>query len=176
MKSSELIDNIITSALEEKKYNVITECSRIINPDKHNIVFESYTGDGVRVFKRNGDVNVLIPENISISESEYISNAIQTGSIFDDADNVENASTYVVKTTLPIDSMINQRITPPTDALLPTIGSVIGKVDEDGIDIDEVDINNGHNMIKDIVTSNDTGNDVDDVVTNYLSIKDNSFK
>lgn len=172
MKSSELIDNIITSALEEKKYNVITECSRIINPDKHNIVFESYTGAGVRVFKRNGDVNVLIPENISISESEYISNAIQTGSIFDDADNVENASTYVVKTTLPIDSMINQRITPPTDALLPTIGSVIGKVDEDGIDIDEVDINNGHNMIKDIVTSNDTGNDVDDVVTNYLSIKD----
>jgi hypothetical protein len=176
MKSFELIDNIIESALREKKYNVISECSNIINPDKCNIVCESYSGDGLRVFKRNGNINILIPQSVSVTESEYLSNAIKTGEIFDDAENVTNAATYVVKTTLPVDSMINQRVNPPVDALVPTVGSVIGKVDEEGIDIDETDINNGHNMIKDIVSSEETNNDVDDVVSNYLSIKDNGGK
>ena len=171
MKSFDLAGNIILSAINEKKYNVISECSKIVNPDKCDIICESYNGDGLRVFKHKGNVNILIPESVSVCESEYLANAIKTGEIFDDADNVESASQYVIKTTLPVDSMINQGINPPTDTLLPVVGSVVGKVDDNGIDIDEVDIRNGNSMVRDLVTM-DGSNDVKDIMNNYFSIKD----
>lgn len=172
MKSFEIAGNIIESAINEKKYNVISECAKIIYPDRCNIICESYSGDGLRVFKHNGDINILIPAEMTFCESEYLAQAIQTGDIFKDAENVENASQYVIKTALPIDSMINQGVNPPTDALMPTVGSVVGKVGENGLEIDEVNISNGHSMVKDLVTMGDTGNDVKEITNNYLSIKD----
>ena len=173
MKSFELAGTIIESAISEKKYNVISECSKIINPDKCDIICEAYNGEGVRVFKHNGNVNILIPEKVSVCESEYLTNAIKTGSIFDEAETVDNASQYVIKTALPIDSMINQGVNPPTEALMPAVGSVIGRVGEDGLEIDEVDVQNGNAMVRDLVTMGENGgSDVKDIVNNYLSIKD----
>ena len=173
MKSFELAGTIIESAITEKKYNLISECSKIINPDKCDIICEAYNGEGVRVFKHKGNVNILIPEEVSVCESEYLTNAIKTGSIFDEAETVDNASQYVIKTALPIDSMINQGVNPPTEALMPAVGSVIGRVGEDGLEIDEVDVQNGNAMVRDLVTMGENGgSDVKDIVNNYLSIKD----
>lgn len=173
MKSFDLAANIIINAIDEKKYNVISECSKIVNPDKCDIVCESYSGEGLRVFKHKGNISILIPDEVSVCESEYLANAIQTGSLFDDVEQVNNASNYVIKSTLPVDSMINQGINPPTDKMLPIVSSVIGKVGDDGLDVDEVDIENGHRLVKDLVTMGDNGgSDVKDITNNYLSIKD----
>ena len=172
MKSFDLAANIIMSAIKEKKYNVISECSKIVNPDKCDIVCESYTGDGLRIFKNKGCVNILIPEEMSFCESEYIANAVQTGSLFDDVEEVEDASNYVIKTTLPVDSIINQNVNPPTDALLPAVGSVVGKIGDNGLEIDDTAINNGHDMVKDFVTIGNHGSDPKEIIDNYLSIKD----
>lgn len=162
---------MIKAAIDEKKYDVISECAKILHPEKNDIVFEEYVGSGVRVFKHKGDVCIFAPEDITIQEGEYLANAIASGEIFDDADTVENMSTYALKTSLPENAMIRQGINPPTNAMMPMVGAVIGRVDPvEGFD--NSNISNGYAIIRDVLTQGSSGNDVKDIIDNYLEIKD----
>lgn len=167
-----LVYDIIKEAIACGKYNVISECNKIVNHDKCDVVVEQYTGDNMRVFKNSkGEVCVLMPEVVGFMESEYLSNAIASGSLFDDADRVENASTYVVKTTLPEQSMIRQGFTPPTDKLLPVVGATIGTVDDGCVGCDETNLRNGYAIMKDLmVTEPETS--MHDIVDNYIGVDD----
>lgn len=163
---------LIKEAIKEKKFNVITECSRIINPGKSDVIVEQYDGSSIRVFKNKDSISVLYPANgdETITESEYLANAITSGEIFDDADRVENAATYVIKTGLPIDSIEKQGITSTQAGLMPVVSATIGTVNNDCVDCDEPEIKNGYSIMKDIVSGGPSGNDTRDIIKGYMDI------
>lgn len=165
---------LINEAIKEKKFNVITECSRIVNPDKCDIIVEQYSGSSIRVFKNNDTISVLYPENPDevVQESEYLANAIASGEIFDDAERIEDASTYVIRTGLPIDSIEKQGITSTQAGLMPVVSATIGTVNNDCIDCGETELKNGYSIMKDVVTSGSSGSGTRDIIRNYMDIKE----
>ena len=165
--------NLLREAIDERKMNVLTEYAGIVFPDKPKIVIESYSGTELRVFKHKGDVNVLCPKEIGYMESEYLSNAIATGAIFDDTDTVENAATYVVKTGLPENAMIRQGLNPPVDVMMAPIGAAIGTVSGDTLDIDSANIRNGYVVMRDMIgCCKPCDHDMRDVINNCLGVED----
>lgn len=164
---------LIKEAIKEKKFNVITECAHIIHPDKCDIIVEQYAGKSVRVFKSKDNVSILFPESEDIiSESEYLANAITSGDIFDDAERVNTAASYVIKTGLPIDAIERQGVVSPEPAMTPIVAATIGTVGDEGVACDEPELKNGYAIMKDVVTSGSTGNSTRDIVKNYMDIKD----
>lgn len=167
-------ESLIKEAIDKRKFNVLSEASKIVNTGCGDIVFEQYTGSGVRVFKnKEGNVSVLCPEEISISESEYLQHAIATGSIFDDADRVASAADYTIRTTLPMDAITRQDIPFNTEPLQPVVAATIGRVNDDAcVGCDDTDLRNGYAIMKDVITGGSSGNSVNGIVKNYLDVKD----
>jgi hypothetical protein len=166
--------NLLREAIKSRKMNVLSEYAKIIFPDKPNLVLESYSGDCVRVFKHKGDVVVLHPDVVGYMESDYLSNAIATGTIFDDADTVDNAATYVVKTGLPENAMIRQGLNPPVDVMMAPVGAAIGTVSGDTLDVDNTNIRNGWVAMRDMVgcCKPDCDHDYRDCINNAIGVDD----
>lgn len=148
--------DIIKSLVENKKYSAITEYSRIVNPNREDIIVTEYAGSDVSVYKDdNGNVRLLCPKTMDVITEGHVAQAISNGTIFDDADDVDNNATMIERTTLPYEAMINSG-KPTPKHLKPMIAIIIGKMDNEGsCAVSDADRTNGVNFIKDLCCKDD---------------------
>lgn len=161
---------LVKNLLGQKNFNAVNEFSQIVQPEKGNIIITEYAGMDVRCYKDNGETKILYPKNATVVQEGHVAQAIANGSIFDDAEDVDNNATMIERTSLPYDAMINSGKIPPK-CLKPMIAIVIGRMDDNGsCAVSDADRTNGVNFIKDLVDTKkeDNNNNINDVVNNYL--------
>ena len=161
---------IMRQLMHNKKYDAIAEFARINSPNKpYNLIVCEYMGDAPRLMKRNDDIYVLCPNDMSIVQENGIADSIATGTIFDDAENADNTADYMQKTILPINAVINKHGMEPKKLRI-IISGVIGRINDDGrVEITINDAKNGENFIHDLTSG--TGNEhVNRTCDHYLGI------
>ena len=173
MNSTQL--DIVKALIEKKKYDVITEYAHVCHPEKGVIVVNEYAGNGVRVYKDNkGQTRVLCPKDISVVQEGHVAQAIANGTIFDDADEVDNNATMIERTSIPYDAMVNAGKETPKQ-LKPMIAIVIGKMDDNGsFSVSDADRENGVNFVRDLCDKEKCP-ETNDVVDHYLDKDKDSF-
>lgn len=170
-------EKYIKAAVDAKKYSVVCEMANIVHSDKNHINIMTYPGRDVRVYKnRDDEVQILCPKNISYVQESNLTKAISTGTIFDDADEVDKYAGFIVKTKMPIDAMTNKGLENPYK-LREVVGSTIGVMNEDGeVDVSDADVDNGNNIIDDLLEKDSKEfKDVKNVVDDYLDNEDHEF-
>lgn len=170
-------EKYIKAAIDAKKYSVVCEMANVVHSDKNHINIMTYPGKDVRVYKnRDDEVQILCPKNISYVQESNLTKAISTGTIFDDADEVDKYAGFIVKTKMPIDAMTNKGLENPYK-LREVVGSTIGVMNEDGeVDVSDADVDNGNNIIDDLLEKDSNEfKDVKNVVDDYLDNDDHSF-
>ncbi len=170
-------EKYIKAAIDAKKYSVVCEMANIVHSDKNHINIMTYPGKDVRVYKnRDDEVQILCPKNISYVQESNLTKAISTGTIFDNADEVDKYAGFIVKTKMPIDAMTNKGLKNPYK-LREVVGSTIGVMNEDGeVDVSDADVDNGNNIIDDLLKKDSKEfKDVKNVVDDYLDNDDHSF-
>lgn len=173
MNSTQL--DIVKALIEKKKYDVITEYAHVCHPEKGAIVVNEYAGNGVRVYKDNkGQTRVLCPKDISVVQEGHVAQAIANGTIFDDADEVDNNATMIERTSIPYDAMVNSGKDTPKQ-LKPMIAIVIGKMDDNGsFSVSDADRENGVNFVRDLCDKEKCP-ETNGVVDHYLDKDKESF-
>lgn len=132
------------------------------------LVVESYNGSGLRVFNRDKKTHLMFPKEITAIQEGTLADAIESGSLFDDAKAVDAATTYAIGTSLPVHAMANKNIEVPK-GLINLVKPVIGTLDDScRAQCGQIEIDNGSQCAKDICHVGDTGNTVSDVVSDYL--------
>ena len=174
MNSTQKID-IIKALIDKKKYDVITEYSHVCHPEKGDIVVNEYAGDGVRIYKDNkGTTRVLFPKDMSVVQEGHVAQAIANGTIFDDADEVDNNATMIERTSIPYDAMVNSGKDTPKQ-LKPMIAIIIGKMDDNGsFSVSDTDRENGNNFVHDLCDK-DKCSKTRDVIDHYLDKDKEAF-
>lgn len=170
-------EKYIKAAIDAKKYSVVCEMANIVHSDKNHINIMTYPGKDVRVYKnRDDEVQILCPKNISYVQESNLTKAISTGTIFDNADDVDKYAGFIVKTKMPIDAMTNKGLENPYK-LREVVGSTIGVMNKDGeVDVSDADVDNGNNIIDDLLKKDSKEfKDVKNVVDDYLDNDDHSF-
>lgn len=167
--------NTIKALVEHKKYSAITEYANVLH-GKDNLIVSEYGGANVRLYKDdNNKVRLLCPKHIDTVQEGYLANAIATGSVFDDAEEINKNAEVIERTTLPYDAMVNGGKEPPKN-LKPMIAIVIGRMSDDGnFGVTDADRTNGVNFVKDATAANANGDKVNGVVDNYLEKEDGGF-
>lgn len=163
-------NEIVKGLLNQKKYDVITEYAKLQHGnDNADVIVKEYTGANVRLCKNSdGNIEIYYPKDADTVMESTIAEAISNGTIFDDADEVDNNATMIEKTVIPCAAMANKGYNEP-EAVKKVIAIVIGKMDDNGrFGVSDTDRQNGVNFVKDI-TYADPGNDqeVRDVINNY---------
>lgn len=173
MNSTQL--DIVKALIEKKKYDVITEYAHVCHPEKGAIVVNEYAGNGVRVYKDNkGQTRLLCPKDISVVQEGHVAQAIANGTIFDDADEVDNNATMIERTSIPYDAMVNSGKDTPKQ-LKPMIAIVIGKMDDNGsFSVSDADRENGVNFVRDLCDKEKCP-ETNGVVDHYLDKDKESF-
>ncbi len=173
MNSTQL--DIVKALIGEKKYDVITEYTHIAYPDKGDVIVNEYAGDGVRIYKDNkGRTRILCPKNMDVVQEGHVAQAIANGTIFDDADEVDNNATMIERTSIPYDAMINSGKDTPKQ-LKPMIAIVIGRMDDNGsFNVSDADRTNGVNFVRDLCDKEKCP-DTNDVVDHYIDKDKESF-
>ena len=174
---SSSFEKYIKAAIENKKYSVVCEMANVIYPDKNHINMMTYPGKDVRVYKnREDEVQILCPNDISYTQESNLTKAISTGTIFDDADEVDKYAGFIVKTKMPIDAMTNKGLENPYK-LREIAGATIGSMNDNGdVDVSDTDVENGKNVIDDLLKKDSKEfKDVKDVVDDYLDNDDHEY-
>lgn len=170
-------EDILKSIIDSKKYSVITEYMNIVFPDvKSKVLVDTYDGDELRIFKNNGDVNMLIPNNMTPVQESSITSALSNGTIFDDADKVDNYAKYIELTTLPYNGMIKNN--KDDSNIHVALSSVVGKYDKqpnEEFDVDDTSIENGKNFLSDAFDHTKSNQGMVDIIDNYLGNENSDY-
>ena len=170
-------EKYIKAAMDSHKYDVVCEMANVIYPEKNKINIMQYPGNDVRVYKnREDEVQVLCPRDISYVQESNLTKAISTGTIFEDADEVDKYAGFIVKTKMPIDAMTNKGLENPYK-MQEIAGATMGVMGEDGdVEISDVDVQNGRNVIDDLLDKDSKEfKDVKNVVDDYLDNDDHEY-
>lgn len=166
---------IIHKAIHEKKYDCISDISKMIHSDKSEILVTEYAGSEPRLFVDGKKPILMVPTEMTYTQESAVVDAIEKGTIFDDAETVSNSADYITKTTLPCRAMTHRGIHPPKQLKFILTG-IIGVMGHDGhCHAGEPELRNGYNYIRDLtktdlsdgklvdMTSRYLGNDTDDI-------------
>lgn len=148
-----IIEKCIEASLNEKKFHTAEDCIKMIHPDKQNIVFESYLGHDVRMYTEGTSTIIQIPLDATPIQETNIAALISSGAIFDEITNVQGATDYVMKTTLPINRMGKHGLNDDDCCHLRNcVEKGIGVMNDDGhFHASKEDCVNGNNLIKELV-------------------------
>lgn len=165
--SLELVEKLV----HEKKYDTIQEFVSIAHMGQKPLCFREYSGTEVRGFEEGGNINLLLPEDITTVQESALAKAITSGSIFDDAEEASRGATYVRLTIIPQRAFDKTNPMPLPRILGTLTKACIGQMDSDGrLPVNQACIDNGANFERDILTSGREGHDIRDIVCNHLSI------
>lgn len=169
-----LVHEIICESVKTRDMDSLNKALHIVFPDrmenKELLVYE-YDGSVPRLFGDDRHIELMLPEDMNEIVENAVVDAIENGTLFDDADHVKNAATYITMTKLPVNGMVNRGIDEPI-GMKHAIGSVVGAMNSDGrFGADEEDIENGKNFAHDIIDHGDEDN-AQSLVASYIDAKD----
>lgn len=162
-------DQYIKAAVEAGKYDVAAEMAQVIH-EGYQLKIDRYPGKDIRVYKDNeGTTKVLCPKEMTYIQESNLTKSIALGTIFEDADTVDNHAKYITLTKFPVKGMKNVGLVDPYK-VRECVGSTIGVMNEDGnVDVSDTDIKNGQNVIDDLISKDSTEfSNVKDIVDDYL--------
>ena len=149
---SNITRKLLRKLMSEHKYDQVSLTSKIIYPDQ-NLVVHEYAGDYPRLMKRGDTTYILCPKKISTIQECGVADAIEKGTIFYDAEDVDRHADYLEKITLPITAIVNKFGIEPTKLRI-VISGVIGRIGDDGsVELTPMDMNNGHDFLHEIMHS-----------------------
>ena len=158
----------IKALVEHKKYSAITEYSKIIH-GKDNLIVSEYGGTNVRLYKDNDDnVRLLCPKKMDVVQEGHVANAIANGSVFADAESIDNNACCIERLSIPYDAMVNSGKDVPQN-LKPMIAIVIGKMNNDGsFDVGDDARATGTNFVRDLSDAKSEGKPINGVIDKYV--------
>lgn len=165
--------DMVKTFLKNGKLDAITEYAKIRFPNrKKNVIVSSYKGSDVRLYTNDDSIHLLYPNDVSEIQMESVADAIAKGTIFDDADEVENNAQYVVLQNTPVRAMTNKGHEVPK-CLKIVLTGIMGKMSDDGtIEICCTDIANGQNFIDQVKSSDHSMEKINDLTDHYLGTDD----
>lgn len=166
--------DLISLLVNQKKYDAITEFCHSAYPDEKDVVVSEYCGADIRLFTgSDGSINILCPKEMSTIQESAVTKAIENGTIFDDAESVDNTAKYLELTSLPYNAIINNGKEIPKHMHV-AIGGVIGNMNDEGrCEVDDASLRNGYQCMRDMMDA-DTSDEqsVNKIVDNYLGNPD----
>ena len=166
--------DLISLLVNQKKYDAITEFCHSKYPDEKDVVVSEYSGADIRLFNgSDGSINILCPKEMSTIQESAVTKAIENGTIFDDAETVDNTAKYLELTSLPYNAIINNGKEIPKHMHV-AIGGVIGNMNDEGrCEVDDASLRNGYQCMRDMMDA-DTSDEqsVNKIVDNYLGNPD----
>ena len=169
-----LIRELIEVSIKNRDSNNLNQTLQIVFPnqmeDKELIIHE-YDGSIPRLFGDDNHIELMLPEYMDTIVENAVVDAIENGTLFDDAEKVNNTAAYITMAHYPLNGMANKGLNEP-HAIKHAIGSVVGAMNSEGrFGDDEVDIDNGINFAHDIVDHGNRDN-VNELVGSYLDAKE----
>lgn len=169
-----LVHEIICESVKTRDMDSLNKALHIVFPDKMKdteLIIHEYDGFVPRLFGDDNHIELMLPEDMDEIVENAVVDAIENGTLFDDADHVKNAATYIAMTKFPMNGMANRGIEEPK-AIKHALGSVVGAMNSEGrFGADETDIEVGKDFVKDIVDNGNEDN-VQDLVTAYIDARD----
>jgi hypothetical protein len=170
--------SLFTTLIEESVKNrngvTLNQALTIMFPEKmedKTFMIHEYDGDVPRLFGTDKTIELMIPNDMDTIVENAVVDAIKTGTLFDDAENVANTAKYITVTKLPTIGMINRGMNEP-NALKYAIGSVVGGMNADGhFGRDESDIENGMNFTTDCI-DHGTEDNIHELIGSYVNARD----
>lgn len=168
--------NIVKNILNNKRYDIITEFAHTEFPEKNDLVIFEYTGKDVRAYKdAQNRTCIMCPKNMTVTQEGHVAEAIARGTIFDDAEEINNNAEFIEKTSIPHAALINSGKNTPTK-LKPMIAIVIGRMKDDGtFEIGDAERINGNNFVRDLIHHKDKGCTISEVIGNYIDKDPNEY-
>lgn len=168
-------NGLVSMLVNQKKYQAIQEYLQIEFPEEDSVMVLEYAGERPRLFKNiNDDIVLMLPDEMDTYMENAVTRAIEDGTLFDDAKNVNNTAEYIRMTTLPYNGMMNKGYDEPK-ALKSAVGSVVGTMNADGrFGGEDSDLRNGYNLMHDMVHhANDSDDSTFKLIGDYIKLKDN---
>lgn len=165
--------DMVKSFLKSGKHSAITEYAKIVHPNrKKNVIVSSYTGSDIRVFSKEDHIHLMYPEDVSEIQLESVADAIAKGTIFDDAESLDNHASFVSMANMPMNAMTRNGVDQPKHLKVILTG-VIGRMSDDGtLEISLDDMKNGKHFIDQLRESDGKTDEVNKLVDHYLGAKD----
>lgn len=165
--------DLVNHLVKNKKYDALQEFGQTVFPDRsEKIIVQEYVGSDICVRKHDNDIQIFCPREMSVVQESALTQAIEKGTIFDDAEDVDNVTNHVVATAVPTNALTNTGKQLP-EKINGVVSMVIGKMNDDGrCSPDETDVENGQNMIKDLCDAKSHNCGARDVVDHYLGNDD----
>lgn len=162
-------NSAIHEAIKQKKYKCITEFANVIHSHKPHLIVTEYAGSEPRLFVDDEKSILMLPAKMDTIQESAVANAIEKGTIFDDAENVANNAEYIEKTCLPCRAMANKGVR-PSKPLRFVLTGIIGVMDDEGhCDVSNDNIRNGYNYIRDITSSDISNGKLIDMTSKYIN-------
>ena len=169
-----IMKDLITMSVKNRNSQTLNQALTIVFNDRMNdkeFIIHEYDGDVPRLFGDESHIELMLPNVMDTVMENAVVDAINSGSIFDDAENVNNTAKYISMTKYPTCAMVNRGMDEPK-RITYTIGTVVGGMDSDGhFGRDENDVENGVNYAHDIIAHGNADN-VHDLVASYINAKD----
>ncbi len=157
-----LTTDLIKKAIKSKDGNMISDVLNIQFPEygNNNVTITEYDGSVPRLYSNsNDDFVIMLPNKMNVITENAVVDAIESGAIFDDRDEINNKVKYITMTHVPVVGMSHHNMDEPKE-LPKLVGAIVGALGPDGhFGGSDTDIENGKNYINDLTkhgTDDDT--------------------
>lgn len=163
--------DMVKAFLKSGKLEAITEYAKIKHPSrKKNVILSSYKGSDIRVYSKDDHIHLIYPEDVSEIQMESVADAIEKGTIFDDAEALDNHTDYVMMKNSPCNAMTRNGIDQPKHLKI-VLSGIIGRMSDDGtLEISVEDLTNGKNYMDQLKEC--PSDEVNKLTDHYLGTED----
>lgn len=166
--------DMVKTFLKTGKFEAVTEYAKIMHPKrKKKVIVSSYKGSNIRVYSRDDQIHLLYPEDVPEIQMESVADAITKGTIFDDAESIDNHASMLTMANSPMNALTHHGIDTPQHLKI-VISGIIGKMSDDGtLEISLTDINNGQQFMNQLhELDHCDSEEVNKLTDHYLDTKD----
>lgn len=144
--------DVLNNIMKNKRYDIIQEAVDIIHPNQKPVTVYEYAGSDVRMINDDKTIRIMCPKDMTPVQENAVTDAIESGAIFDDSETINNTAEYIERTAVPVNAMNNKGYDEPKQMKIVLTG-ILNKMDEDDCHFKTTDggIESAHNFIKDIV-------------------------
>lgn len=163
--------DMVKAFLENGKFKAITEYAKIKHPNrKRRVIVDSYKGTTIRAYTTEDHIHLLYPNDVTEIQLESVADAIAKGTIFDDAEELDNHATGVMMQNLPCNAMTRCGIDTPKHLKIILTG-VMGKMSDDGTLEIDLGVQNGNNFMTQL---KEPDAEVEKLTDHYLDTRDHT--
>ena len=148
-----LMTDLIKKAIKSRNGDMISDVLNIQFPEygNNNVMITEYDGSVPRLYSNSDhDFVIMLPNEMNIVTENAVVDAIESGAIFDDRDDINNSVKYITMTHVPVVGMSHHNMDEPK-VLPKLVGAVVGALGPDGhFGGSDTDIENGKSYINDL--------------------------